>query len=471
MILLFSIVLENVSTSLSNHDLFKGMTNIILSSVACSNNMLRETTELSIGALGKIGLFSDESTLSSEFKPLLLNVAANEEVPLECRGQALLSLSDWALLFPGILISHDCDSPEKEKDLVSILQEILERTTNKSMLAIGAEVAAKLLYSLQNSVDRINCAAENKMQSKLLAMLLSIFLDPNNSNSAGEMDKDFGINDVGSSLRLQQILSLFFPAFCLKSDANRTLLLSSIEKALDVAMIACHGRSKLKKRSLVFPLIKVVEYVCFVVMNSETVSMDTAVGETLDKNVTSVTDDGNKLSQIALMTSLQLSRFLVKNEAKLTVTQMRPLCKFLGAQEKDINIDDVRGKKAQLRELKECMDELTYLESSTKKALCPLVELLSNVKEYEDDNDDDERSFDKLFIGDDKSLDESSSNKESDSQSAGDTTVEDEIMLNISRLSLMNKENPPSVVKTYRKSRRSSNQSVLEYIGSPMTNT
>jgi ferritin len=206
-------------------------------------------------------------------------------------------------------------------------------------------------------------------------------------------------------------------------------------------------------------------------MNSETVSMDTAVSETLDKSVTSVTDDGNKLSQIALMTSLQLSRFLVKNEAKLTVTQMRPLCKFLGAQEKDINIDDVRGKKAQLRELKECMDELTYLESSTKKALCPLVELLSNVKEYEDDNDDDERSFDKLFIGDDKSLDESSSNKESDSQSAGDTTVEDEIMLNISRLSLMNKENPPSVVKTYRKSRRSSNQSVLEYIGSPMTNT
>ena len=471
MILLFSIVLENVSTSLSNHDLFKVMTNIILSSAACSNNMLRETTELSIGALGKIGLFSDESTLSSEFKPLLLNVAANEEVPLECRGQALLSLSDWVLLFPGILISHDCDSPEEEKDLVSILQEILERTTNKSMLAIGAEVAAKLLYSLQISVDRINCAAANKMQSKLLAMLLSIFLDPNNSNSAGEMDKDFGINDVGSPLRLQQILSLFFPAFCLKSDANRNLLLSSIEKALDVAMIACHGRSKLKKRSLVFPLIKVVEYVCFVVMNSETVSMDTAVSETLDKSVTSVTDDGNKLSQIALMTSLQLSRFLVKNEAKLTVTQMRPLCKFLGAQEKDINIDDVRGKKAQLRELKECMDELTYLESSTKKALCPLVELLSNVKEYEDDNDDDERSFDKLFIGDDKSLDESSSNKESDSQSAGDTTVEDEIMLNISRLSLMNKENPPSVVKTYRKSRRSSNQSVLEYIGSPMTNT
>jgi len=145
----------------------------------------------------------------------------------------------------------------------------------------------------------------------------------------------------------------------------------------------------------------------------------------------------------------------------------------LGAQAKEIVVDD-DNVKVQIGKLKECVEELTFLESVSKKSLSPLTEILSNVKGYEDNNDDSEGYFVDLF-GDDKTLEKSICNDENGFESAGETTIEDEIILNsISRLSLMGKENPPSVVKTSRKDRRSSNQSnisVLEFIGSPISNS
>jgi len=469
-LLLFSIVLENAPTSLSNHDLFDGMTKIILSSVLAPK--VRETSELSIGALGKLGLFSDESTILSEFKPILLNVAANKDVPLECRGQALLSLCDWALLFPDILKPHHCDSTLEEENLclVSILQQILEHK-NSPMVFLASEIATKLLFSVQIWGNSMTCKA-NEMQSKLLAALLASFLDPN-SNPQGNIDEDVNVKDIGSPIRLQQLLSLFFPAFCLKSDGCRNVLLSSIEKALEAAMLISPGTSKANKRSLVFPLVKVVEYVCCVVVDSEAASKGAAVDETLDNNNTSTIINKESLSLVALVASLNISRFLVKNEAKLPVTQLRSLCKFLGAQGREIQVDD-DNEKVKIRKLKNYMEELTFLETSSKKALRPLIELLSSVERYKDNNDDNKGDFVDA-LSDDETLSESSYNKEKDLESIGGTTIEDEAMMNsISRLSLLNKENPPSFVKTSRtKFRRSSNQSsisVLESIGSPVSN-
>jgi len=469
-LLLFSIVLENAPTSLSNHDLFDGMTKIILSSVLAPK--VRGTSELSIGALGKLGLFSDESTILSEFKPILLDIAANEDILLECRGQALLSLSDWALLFPGILEPHHCDSTPEGKNLcfVSILLGILEHK-NSPITFLAAEVATKLLFSVQIWDKNVICKA-NEMQSRLLAALLASFLGPN-SNPQVNIDEDVNIKDIGSPIRLQQLLSLFFPVFCLKSDGCRNALLSSIEKALEAVMLISPYSSKAKKRFLVFPLLKVVEYICSVVMDSGAASEGVAVDETADNNNTSRIISNENSGLVALIASLHVSRFLVKNEAKLTVTQLRSLCKFLGAQGREIQVDD-DNEKVQIRKLKDCMEELTFLESSSKKALRPLVELLSSVEGYGDKNDNNEGDFIDAF-SDDETLSESSGNKERDLESIGETTIEDEAILDsIAHLSLLDKENPPSFVKTsHKKNRRSSNQSsisVLESIGSPMSN-
>jgi condensin complex subunit 3 len=461
-LLLFSIVLENAPSRLSTHDLLDGMTKIILSSVASSKKMVRE---ISIGALGKLGLFSDESTVLSEFKPILLRIAA-KDVALECRGQALLGLSDWALLFSGILKPYQFDSnPEGESlSLVLILQEMIEHT-NTSMAAIAAEVATKLLFSVQIGENNTSCNA-----NEILAALLVSFLDPNN-NPQENIDEDVDIKDVGSPVRLQQLLSLFFPSFSFKSDGCRSALLSSIEKALEAAMLISSGKSKAKKRSLVFPLVKVCEYVCSIVMDGGAASKGAAVDENVDNNTSEIINKENS-GLVALSASLQVSRFLVKNGAKLTVTHLRSLCKFIGNQVEEIQVDD--GDKAQLGKLKDCMEELDFLDDSTSlKALRPLTELLSKVVGYEENNDDDDDEEEEDFdtFSDDENASESSS-KEKDVESTGETTIEDEVMLDsIARLSILNKENPPSEIKTSRrKNRRSSNQSnisVLETLQSP----
>ena len=462
-LLLFSIVLENAPSSLSTHDLLDGMTKIILSSVTSSKKMVRE---ISIGALGKLGLFSDESTVLSEFKPILLKIAA-KDVALECRGQALLGLSDWALLFSDIYKPHQSDSnPEGESlSLVLILQEMIEHT-NTSMAAIAAEVATKLLFSVQIWDNNTACNA-----NEILAALLVSFLDPNN-NPQENIDEDVDIKDVGSPVRLQQLLSLFFPSFSFKSDGCRNALLSSIEKALEAAMLISSGKSKAKKRSLVFPLLKVVEYVCSIVVDGGAASNGATVNENIDNN-TSVVINKDISGLVALTSSLQVSKFLVKNGAKLTVTQLRSLCKFVGSQVDEIQVED--GDKAQLGKLKDCMEELDFLDDSTSlKALHPLTALLSKVVGYEEnDNDDDDDGNEEDFdtFSDDETASESSS-KERDVESTGETTIDDEVMLgSIARLSLLNKdkENPPpiNIVKTSRrKSRRSSNQSAISVLES-----
>jgi hypothetical protein len=161
---------------------------------------------------------------------------------------------------------------------------------------------------------------------------------------------------------------------------------------------------------------------------------------------------------------------LVENEQRLKVTQLRPLCKFLGNQE--IRLDD--HDMVKLGKLKDLTEELSFLEDSPSlTSLRPLTELLSSVKGYEDNNNDDDDEDEGAFDGTNSDVETISENntEEKDSESVGETTIEDEVMMNsIARLSLENKENPPSVVKTSRRNRRSSTQSnvsVLESLGSP----
>ena len=100
------------------------------------------------------------------------------------------------------------------------------------------------------------------------------------------------------------------------------------------------------------------------------------------------------------------------------------------------------------------------------KSLRPLTETLSSVKGDEENNGDEdgegEAIFDDQYIDDDTISENSMTEK--CLQAVGDTTIEDEIMMNsMTRLSLENKENPLSMVKT--KNRRSSAQSNIGGLG------
>ena len=440
---IFSVVLENAPRSFSTHELFDVVTKIILSSVTNPNVMIRE---IGISCFAKLGLLSNTSTIQSQYKPILLKIAANKEEALQCRGQSLLALSDWALVFPDTVQPSPDSVSVDGLTLLSVVKEMIQHA-NTTLATIAAEVATKLLFS------------ERVLDECLLASLLVLFLDPNEKQGIDETDDhDMDINEVGSPLRLQQLLSLFFPAFCLKSERCRNLLLGSIEEALNAAL-KCSSNKKEKARSLAFPLAKLVEYVFHVLANSEVMS-------------NKVVDDGNiaesndKKFDPSLSASLQVAKFLVENEQKLKVTQLRSLCKFLGKRE--IRLED--HEMVKLGKLKDLMEELSFLDdTSSLKSLHSLTELLSNVKGYEDsDNVDEETTYD--TDSNDETISENSTN-ENELPSNRGTTFEDKAMMDsMTRLSLENKENPPSIVKTSRKQRRTSHLSdvsVLESLCSP----
>ena len=433
MLFIFSVVLEHASPEHSDHDLFGVMEKIILSAVGSSSNAIRE---VAIGCLGKLGLFLDSTNVVSEFKPILLKIAANKDEATRCRGQALLVLSDLALVFSDIL--KPCHDSELGENLsFSLVVREMMAHANATLATIAAEVATKLLFSM-DSIDY-----------SLLPPLLVSYLDPNNSQEHDDStDQDTDIKDIGSSARLQQLLSLFFPAFCLKSNNCREKLLGSIENSLSLAVDHV-PRKKGKSRSAAFPLLKIVEYIWAVVMGnqaSEEANADGASSQKVDPS---------------LSTSLQVAKFLVEKEQKLNVTQLRSLCKFLG--NRDIRLED-HGKR-KLGKLKDLVEELSFIDDSTSlKSLRPLTELLSSVRGYEDSEDEEEDEENGQY-SDDETVSENS--LQENLETVGETTIEDEIMMNsIARLSLENKENPPSVIKAKgRRSSAQSNISELEPLG------
>jgi condensin complex subunit 3 len=437
LLIIFSVVLENASSTLYSHDLRDNMVKIILTAVFSSIKSIRE---VGVSCFGKLGLLSHENTVLSEFKPILLKMASNQGEALQCRGQAFLALVDWALMYSDILQPHDFE--DGQSITVVDCAHALMQHSNQSVVAIASEAAAKLLFSGK---------VEDKM---LLGRLLVVFLDPNRQRST--FDDDIVEADdkvIGSPLRLQQLLSLFFSTFCLKSTENRSILLGSINDALLIAS----GLSKSKKRPLVFPLIKIVEYVCTIVSHSDV---------TLAKQKT---ETAKNERNVGLSSSLQVAEFLLKQEGRVSVPQRRILCKFLGGQEIDLSTSD----KHSLLMLKACLDNLALVvDASSARSLLPLTELIQRAKgELEEDVEPvGENGDSSVNSNDDDTFTEHSEDQEIDEND--DSSVEDVLMDGLASISVNAKENPPKVTKTTisRKSRRfstQSNVSILESLGSP----
>ena len=431
---ILTIVLETASSNISSNPILKDFVDIIVSAVTNSNSTVREA---GVSCFGKLGLFTEESTVMAEFKPILLRVAVNENEKLEIRGQSLLALSDWSMLFAEIL--QPC---VVEGDTVSFLDIVMNmlQHENVSVAAIAAEVASKLLFS-----GRV-------CESSLIAHLLVIFFDPNNEED--EYD-DIDTKEVGSNARLQQLLSIFFPAYCIKSEHGQDAMLGSINCALGIAQNK--KERKTKKRKAAFPLVKMIEFVLQIVEvgREAAASNETNVPSTPK----SVVKESIK-SSTSLLVTIQVAEFLI-SDCNLTVTQTRSLCKFMGGQD----ISD-GGEGMHVRKLKELMEELGMMieDGTCLRSIAPINECLADIEVdneehgvIEDSSDEDDASSQGAVT-------------EGDAESTGETTLEDSLMENMANISVsQNKENKRRVTgksKSYGSSRRSEGTvSVLESLG------
>lgn len=344
---ILSIVLEEVSpTSDGMRDFLNGVAPTIHNVVNDSDDAILR--EAAVSCLGKLGLFTDKAVILNDHKPLLLMMASNEDESLTVRSQAMMALSDWALVFDEILRPL-----ESGLCLVDILKNLL-KSTHSSVAAIAAEASAKLLFS-------------NRLcDSSLIAPLLVLFFDPNTKESTS--------TEIGSTTRMQQWLSLFFPAYCLKSGQARDALLGSIETALMLALTKPFEKKKTKKRCL-FPMVKLVEYVCEVV----TLAQEETLKTSADKGVAELEDD----ARTAFMIALQIAKFILSAEEKelsMNVTQLRSLCKLLGS----LTVPSTPG----ISKLQQALEELGMVltDGTSLRSLTPLIQELEELHPEEDEN-------------------------------------------------------------------------------------
>ena len=404
---ILTIVFENCSNQMASSTLLDDFGAMVSPAVSHSNVLVREA---GISCFGKLGIFSNGETVVTEYNPILLSVACNEEEKMEIRGQAMLALSDWSMLYPAVL-----DPVEIEGETVSFVDLIKQMMAHSStgVASIAAEITAKLLF------------AGRVCDSTLVAHLLVLFFDPAMEKAASKEGSD--VKEVGSAVRLQQMLSLFFPAYAIKSEAGR----DSMTNAISIFLKLIQDRPKTKKRRASMPLVKMVEFVCATVDAGKKASSkleQEQVEESSPKDEDE--DDVESSTDTALDASLQVAAFLAQEGTNLSTTNARALSKLLGG----FDIDTETGNNAKLVQLKDQMEELGMVLTDRVglQALDDLNDLLADVVEEEDEDEDPSTRND--------DSDATETEDEDDGQDEN-ASVENNLMNSMVNLSVTEKEN------------------------------
>jgi hypothetical protein len=373
LISILAVTLENTGARMASDSALGNFANHVVPAVTSSHGLVREG---GVSCLGRLAILSDQKTVLDEFKPLLLSVASNVEEKLEIRAQAMMAICDLSFVFDDILspctLSSDDDEEKKEVVFASLLSEMI-RTSKPAVVAVAAEVAAKLLFSGRT------------FDSNLLADLIVTYFDQGLATLASEVEDD--VTEIGSPVRMQQLLSLFFPAYSTRSAECRSALVASVGPMLVTVS------TKLSKKGAKvsdWPIGRMIEYIESVLeAGSQHVAQGSSPSrqDTADENQEDKAPSSQQKPSYAVRMSIEIAQFLVKELENLKTTFSRQLCKFLGALDITIDSDDASS----LSNLKKNLDELgmCITDSTSLRSLKPVMELLdnSNVDDEESDGE------------------------------------------------------------------------------------
>ena len=416
-IAIISIVLENISSSMSTNTILKTLASTYIEpAITHSDAMVREA---GVSCLGKFTIMMmQDSAIQNETKSILLNVGSNVKERMETRAQAVLALTDLAMIHDSILspVTLKISSPGKKENnnedkkteysrgrkrrnrrnesrtdteledeksicLVSTLQDMLRQSRNPALCAIAAECSAKLMF------------AGKVHDSISLAYLIVMYFD-NDTNSNEDEDGDYE-TDIGSPVRLQQLLTLFFPAYCMRFKLGREAMMSSIKPMLELIHTKMSKRVR-GKRAFAWPIAKMIEYICNNVeegeqqyVNRHRNSEENPNDDNIEKETIEEEDQVDDLEPSPfLLLAIAIAEFLVDHGADLPVRFLRILCKILDG----INLELESESVEHLNLLTTKMDELSLVitDSSSLRSLESMFELLSS------DRDDEEMKRDSI---------------------------------------------------------------------------
>ena len=452
---ILTVFLETATSQLSSNPAVAEFAQLIVPSVTHTDSFVREAA---VGCFGKLGLFTDETTIVSEFKPILLQVASCEDEELGVRGQAVLALSDWSMLFSECLTPSLVNGEE-----LSFSQAVRTMMDDASAAAvcISAEVAAKLLF------------AGRVCDSEWFAKLLTIFFDP---RMADMVEDDDDVTEVGSPVRLQQLLTLFFPAVCMKPDgAGRDAMMGSILPLLEMVYSKpqkTSGKGK-KSKKVTWPVAKMIQYICSAIDNGKPTSddEDTVVQGKDDNlpgeqeqgsdNIPEVDDnaeaDAFSLNSTSLLAGVQVAEFLAKSGLELTDTEARALCKFLSTVDFDVDDEDINN----IASLKRHMEDLGMMltDATSLRYLASLNDLLADVEvnDEEEEEEEDEAEDSEEEVADDGGEEEETvGNDEDDNEANASIELGDDLLASLEDCRISENEVIPAD-KENSKNRRTSN--------------
>ena len=355
---ILAITLENTGALMASDPNLRGFGDHVVPAVTSGHVLVREG---GVSCLGRLAMLSEQQTVMEEFKPLLLGVASSEEETLEIRAQAMMAICDLAFLFSGMLTPCTLPSDESKSEevaFVPLLSDLIH-TCKPAAVAVAAEVAAKLLFSGRT------------FDSNLVSDLVVTYFDQDLADLATEVDDDY--TEIGSPVRMQQLLSLFFPAYSMKSAECRAALVSSVVPMLDTVATKLNKKGS---KSSSWPIGRMVEYIeSLLDEGSSHNAAETPRSE-------SITDDNQDNSEQAspeepsasILMGVEVSKFLLKEHANLKTTIIRPSCKFLGG----LDIDVATDIGAPLSQLKKNFEELGMFitDAIALRSLKAVIELL-----------------------------------------------------------------------------------------------
>eukprot|EP00984_Skeletonema_dohrnii_P008548 scaffold3157_cov105-Skeletonema_dohrnii-CCMP3373.AAC.1 len=386
---ILSFVLENIGGKMVGNPILASTLQHLLPAVTSKNAVIREHGVI---CLSKFCLLSEEDKIMDEFKPLLMQIAGSVEERVEVRAQAMLALCDLTLLHKDMLQLSDEGGNNESTTFKELLLEMLGHP-KQGIAVIAAEVAAKLLLA--------GCLHD----PTIIAWLLVIYFDASLTEVDDDDDVDGSeVKKVGSPVRLQQLLSIFFPTYSMSSlDANDAIM-AAVGPLLTIVNGKLEGKKQAKALNQ-WPIAKMVEYICYNVDLADKKKKEESAEETDQTeadNCSQVKEEGEGDNQAeataedddtvveassTLLASIDIAEFLSEEGASAPTYYNRALAKMLGSASIDVEAEDT----ALLSRLKSQVAEAEYStdDGPTVNQIKKLLTLLADVADFEED----ERSY------------------------------------------------------------------------------
>jgi hypothetical protein len=390
---ILSVLLELMALKQAGNPALTEFSGYVLPVATHRNPLIREAA---VNCIGKLGLFMSIGTIQNEFEPLLVKIILDEEEKIEVRAQAMLGMADSSLLY------------EINTVFSGFISDALARTScPKGLVYVAAEIAAKLL--LVGKTDN---------QDWLAALLVLLFDPDTYSEEDEEVEEEDDVKQVGSSVRIHQMLTLFFPAYCLKHNSGSavigsvaTVLYQVQQRQQELKKQKSRKRKGQKAPKGTWPIAKVMDYVVSTCENAlanithTLLQTESSSAGAADQHFAEVSK-----SSPAVLAAFQVASYAGKHLDELSATFRRALCKWLGS----ISVDCQTEAPKLLAQLKTVLDELEMSldDASSSRSLSALLDLLADVSVDEDEekesgassseeDEDDEfvDAFDKLELG------------------------------------------------------------------------